>query len=249
VNERQSQLASLFKESVSTACGDPTRAQSALFPEEEALVSDASPSRRLEFLEGRACAHAALRKLGYDEAPILRGKDRQPRWPSGFVGSISHTDSFCAVAVARETDCAGLGLDVETDLPVSEDFARRVCSERELLRCAQHGSSAQLARVVFSAKESVYKLQHPLSGIVLYWRDLEVLLGDGHFTARFLTACPPFQIGQELVGRWCRSRGSCESLQRPGLIFTGLELAVPPSKLCKTPARYGVDSCAHEGPE
>src|SRR5450631_452976 len=90
VSEHESLLASLFKDSVSTACGDPTRAQSALFPEEEALVSDASPSRRLEFLEGRACAHAALRRLGYDEAPILRGKARQPRWPSGFVGSISH---------------------------------------------------------------------------------------------------------------------------------------------------------------
>jgi 4'-phosphopantetheinyl transferase EntD len=220
VTQHGSLLASLFKDTVSTACADPTRAQSALFPEEEALVRDASPSRRLEFLQGRACAHAALRKLGCHEAPILRGKDRQPRWPTGVVGSISHTESFCAAAVALETDHAGLGLDVETDLPVTEAFARRVCSERELLRCAEHGSAEQLARVVFSAKESVYKLQHPLSGIVLYWHDLEVLLGDSHFTVRFLTACPPFQCGQELIGRWCQSRG----LHPPGLIFTALEL-------------------------
>ncbi len=200
------------------------RAQSALFPEEEALVSDASPSRRLEFLAGRVCARATLRRLGYDEAPILRGKARLPRRPSGFVGSISHTAGFCAAAVAREADCASLGLDVETDLPVSEDFARRVCSERELVRCAEHGSSERLARVVFSAKESVYKLQHSLGGIVLYWRDLEVLLNDGHLNARFLTACPPFQMGQELASRWCRSRGSRESSAPPGLIFSGLEL-------------------------
>jgi 4'-phosphopantetheinyl transferase EntD len=206
---------------VSTACGDPTQAQSAPFPEEEALVGDASPSRRLEFLQGRACARAALRKFGRPEVAILRGKDRQPRWPNGVVGSISHTESLCAAAVALEADHAGLGLDVETDLPVSEAFARRVCSTRELLRCAEHGSAERFARVVFSAKESVYKLQHPLSGIVLYWRDLEVLLDDGHFNVRFLTACPPFQIGQELIGRWCRSRGRA---QPPGLIFTGLEL-------------------------
>jgi 4'-phosphopantetheinyl transferase EntD len=221
VNEHEALIASLFRDSVSIACGDPTRAQHASFPEEEALVGDASPSRRLEILEGRACARAALRKLGYDEAPILRGKDRQPRWPNGFVGSISHTETFCAAAVARESDWAGLGLDVETDLPVSEDFARRVCSNRELVRCAEHGPPDELARVIFSAKESVYKLQHPLSGIVLYWRDLEVLLGDGHFNARFLTACPPFHIGQELIGRWCRSRGRGRAT---GLIFTGLEL-------------------------
>ena len=223
MNEHEALVASLFKESVSTACGDPTRAQSASFREEEALVQDASPSRRLEFLQGRACAHAALRKLGCEEGPILRGKGRQPRWPKGVVGSISHTEAFCAAAVAREGDFAGLGLDVETDLPVSEDFARRVCSKRELLRCAEHGLPERLARVVFSAKESVYKLQHPLSGIVLYWADLEVLLGDGHFSARFLTPCPPFHIGQELIGRWCRSRrhGRAETA---GLIFTGLEL-------------------------
>ena len=216
-------LAGLFKGSVSTAYADPTEPRSTPFPEEEALTRDASPARRLEFLAGRACARAALSKLGRNETPILRAKDRQPLWPTGFVGSISHTERLCVAAVARARDCGGLGLDVETDLPVSEQVARVVCSERELLRCAEHGAPEQLARVVFSAKESVYKLQYPLSGIVLYWRDLEVMLADGHFIARFLSACPPFQIGQELTGRWGRWPSNA-SAPPPGLIFTGLEL-------------------------
>lgn len=216
MNERGALLATLFDERVAVASGDPTREQTALFPEELALVGDASERRRLEFLNGRACAHAALRALGFGAEPLLCRADRAPLWPTGIVGSISHGDSFCAAAVARSADFAGIGLDIETDLPVSAEFARRVCSPIELARCAELGQAERLARVVFSAKESVYKLQYPLTGAVLYWRDLEVLLEHSHFSARFTRACPPFHLGQALTGRW---------LHGEGLILSGVSLS------------------------
>jgi 4'-phosphopantetheinyl transferase EntD len=200
-------LASLFGSRVATAGTDPRAEISSPFPDEEALVAAASPGRRLEFLNGRACAHQALRELGVPDVPVLRGRDREPRWPAHVVGSISHGDDFCGAAVALRDDHAGVGVDMEADHALSADFARRVCSPRELARCAQLGPEGLFARVLFSAKESVYKLQYPLSGAVLYWRDLEILLEDARFSARFLRPCPPFREGQVLLGRWLRGSG------------------------------------------
>jgi len=212
---RHALLASLFGSRVATAGADPRAEIRSFFPEEEALVAAASPGRRLEFLNGRACAHRALRELGVPDAPVLRGRHREPRWPANVVGSISHGDDFCGAVVAWRDDHAGVGVDMEADQALSANFARRVCSPRELARCAQLGPEQLLARVIFSAKESVYKAQYPLSGAVLYWSDLEILLEDSRFSARFLRACPPFREGHLLPGRWLRGSG---------LILTGATL-------------------------
>ena len=179
----------------------------------------AAERRRLEFRSGRAAAREALGALGVIASPILTGARGEPRWPAGIVGSISHAETCSAAVVARAGDYIGLGVDVETDLPVGEAFARRVCSARELARCAELGEPETLARVVFSAKESVYKLQYPLTQTVLYWSDLEILLNNGNFSARFLNACPPFRMEQVLHGSWIRGQG---------VILSGIALAAAP---------------------
>ena len=55
----------------------------ALFPEEEAVVARAVGKRRREFSSGRACARAALARLGVPPAPLLPGLRGAPRWPDG----------------------------------------------------------------------------------------------------------------------------------------------------------------------
>ncbi len=220
---RRTLLATLFDSAVVTVASDLADDTLRAFPEEEALIVDAAEARRLEFRTGRACAHAALEGLGVKAVPVLRGARREPLWPVGIVGSITHTTGFCAAAVAQTQDYRALGLDAELDARAADDFVRRVCSANEIARCAELGPVEHLANVVFSAKEAVHKLQYPLSGQVLYWRDLEVLLdpphiGAGTFRARFLGPCPPFEQGALLEGRW---------LREAGLILTGSALAQP----------------------
>ena len=219
--ERRSLLATLFDKAVVTVASELADQTVRAFPEEEALILDAAEPRRLEFRTGRACARAALEALGVKAVPVMRGARREPVWPLGIVGSITHTTGFCAVAVAQTQDYRALGLDAELDAPVTDEFVRRVCSAREIARCAELGPILHSANVVFSAKEAVHKLQYPLSGQVLYWRDLEVTLdpphtGAGTFSARFLNPSPPFQQGTLLEGRW---------LRETGLILTGCALA------------------------
>src|SRR5258707_403796 len=87
--------------------------EAALFPVETAQIAAAVPSRRREFATGRMLARRALRAIGGPEIALISGTDRAPRWPDGFVGSITHTASRAAAAVARLEDFAGIGIDIE----------------------------------------------------------------------------------------------------------------------------------------
>ena len=81
--------------------------------EAEYVHERAIAARRRSFTVGRYAAHCALGLLQADRGPILRGDHGQPIWPSGVVGSITHAGDRVAVAVARNANSGGIGLDIE----------------------------------------------------------------------------------------------------------------------------------------
>jgi 4'-phosphopantetheinyl transferase EntD len=146
-------------------------------------------SRRRAFAAGRRCARRLLAELGAPPGPLLVEPSRAPRWPEGFVGSISHGAGLCLVAVARRGTLLGLGVDVESDAPLDERLARRVCTEPELRAFARSGDALEagrLAKLAFSAKEALYKCVHPLFGQPLGFADaaIEPDPATGRFAAR-----------------------------------------------------------------
>ena len=82
--------------------------------QERIVVEFARLARQSEFATGRSCAHRALAAIGADVDAIGQGSRRQPIWPDGVTGSISHAVGLAA-AVATHADgaVASLGLDVE----------------------------------------------------------------------------------------------------------------------------------------
>lgn len=129
------------------------------------LHPQAVPARRRAFRLGRAAAHAALAAIGRDEAPILAGVDRQPLWPPGIVGSISHTSELGVALVAPADHTDGVGLDVEsrryapelgTQVPRPE--------ERRWLDKERATDQDDLLLALFSAKESLFKAFYPRVG-------------------------------------------------------------------------------------
>ena len=76
-----------------------------LFPEEEAAIARAVPTRRREFATGRWCARRALHDLGLPPAPIIPGERGAPGWPPGVVGTITHCPGYRGAAVARDDGC------------------------------------------------------------------------------------------------------------------------------------------------
>jgi enterobactin synthetase component D len=69
--------------------------------------------RQAEFYFGRLVARKALGELGIVEAEVPVGMSREPVWPSGIIGSISHTHALAAAAVMPVGQCRGVGIDIE----------------------------------------------------------------------------------------------------------------------------------------
>jgi 4'-phosphopantetheinyl transferase EntD len=103
----------------------------ATFPGEEEFIADAVPSRQREFIAGRACARRALTRLGRPPMVIPVGPHREPMWPPGVVGSITHCADYCAVA--EQTRFAALGVDAEIDEPLPDGVLPLIAAESE--RC------------------------------------------------------------------------------------------------------------------
>ncbi len=137
------------------------------FPGEEAIIARSVEVRRREFITAHRCARQALAGLGQPAIAILPGTRREPLWPPGVVGSITHCLGYRAAAVARRTDLAGLGIDAEPHAPLPEGVAEQVALAEErdqlaYLTAAHPGTHWD--RLLFSAKESVYKAWYPLTG-------------------------------------------------------------------------------------
>ena len=187
----------------------------ALFPEEAALLRGATEARRREFATARHCARTALARLGIAAAPILRGAKHEPLWPDGIVGSITHCRGYRAAAVASSESILAIGIDAEPDGPLPEGVERRVLRDEERRWLADAPAGVAWDRVIFSAKESIYKAWFPLVGRWLGFDDAIVSIdpGTGRFHAKLLVDCPPPL--REFAGRF---------LVEEGLVLTAIVL-------------------------
>lgn len=180
-----------------------------IFPEEEALLTSAAVEKRQkEFFLGRDCAHQALSAFQMGHVPILKKKNRAPIWPDSMVGSITHSRNWAAAAVAETSKVGGVGIDLE-DLrrTVNLDIQRHVCREREADWLAQFSEEQQdyYLKIIFSAKESIFKCYFPISEIFLNFEDAEIVLNEekSQFEFTLLRACGPgIEIGYRHYGTY-----------------------------------------------
>ena len=142
----------------------------------------ANLARRRASGAARVAARLLLSELGADPfAPLPRAPSGAPVWPEGIVGSLAHDETFAVAAAARGGRLAGLGIDVEPAEPLPEEVVGLVLSVAEQRETAADGRAQ---RLVFVAKEAVYKAIHPLDGAWLDFPDIEVRLAEGTATLR-----------------------------------------------------------------
>lgn len=193
-----------------TAEAAPTAAEALLFPEEAEHAARFVPARRAEFAAVRVCAREALAELGFAPRAILPGPRREPVWPEGVCGSMTHCAGYCAAAVALAAEVAGLGIDAEVDRPLPQDVKDLVTSPAERSMLADLARRAPIGlpweTLLFSAKEAVYKTWFPLMRSWLGFEEAEVALDPaGTFTARLLVPAAP--LPELLHGRWAAADG------------------------------------------
>lgn len=197
---------------VAEAYGDPTDVP--LFTQEARLIRDAVPSRVREFSTARLCARRALARLGLDPVPLVGSLGGPPKWPEPTTGSITHCTGYRAAAVARTEDIALLGIDAEPHAPLPEGVLEVIALPAELARV--RGALASRPRLhwdrlLFCAKEAVYKAWNPYTGQNLGFEDADIAidLNAPRFAARLL-APPPAGRGhgiRTLEGTWTVEAG------------------------------------------
>jgi 4'-phosphopantetheinyl transferase EntD len=140
------------------------------------LSSQAAAQRRQEFAAGRMCARLLLSQLHISDFALRMAADRQPLWPDSTVGSITHTSGFCAAVVAEKTRFRAVGIDSEVSGSVKPELWHRLFTATEIawLSALEGPHRGLAATLLFSAKESFYKLQYPLTGQKLGFHDATV---------------------------------------------------------------------------
>jgi 4'-phosphopantetheinyl transferase EntD len=193
--------------------GDDPAAE--LFPQERLVIARATESRRREFATARACARAALARLGQSAVAVLPGPRGAPQWPEGVTGSITHCAGYRAAAVGLTRDVVSLGLDAEPNESLPDHgMLELIARDEERVRLGELTAAVPgicWDRLLFSAKESVYKTWFPLARSWLGFESANVVIDPrgGTFTARLLVRGPlvngaPLTV---LRGRWLADQG------------------------------------------
>jgi 4'-phosphopantetheinyl transferase EntD len=153
----------------------------ALTDEETSSLPSRLPDALRASGAARIVARELLARMGVPTTALPKGPSGAPAWPSDVVGSLAHDDRVAVATVARRTTMATLGIDVEPAGPLPDDLLDMVATARE--RLVLHRQPA-VGRLLFAAKEAVYKAINPLDGIFLEFHDIEVDLAGSRATTR-----------------------------------------------------------------
>jgi len=160
-----------------------------------------------------------MRSVAAIEVPI--GPAREPIWPSGLIGSISHSATFAAALVDTLGPRQGVGIDLERVIGPDDYGALLgvVVNEAELNylhTLTGNWPLEQLLTLVFSAKESLFKGAYAAVG--RYFDFSAVQLVELDFARRQVrfqlteTLCPQFTCLQHCAVAF--------SFLRPDLLLT-----------------------------
>lgn len=179
-------------------------------PAVEQVATDSMNSkRRNEFAHGRVCARAALALLGLPDRSIPVGASREPIWPDGVVGSISHCSRVAAAAVAHNSEIGGLGIDLETAEPLDTATFELICHAREQAWLSSTDDALTFSKLIFSAKESIFKCIWPTIGHFVDFQDISIDIDTAAhtFTPVEWTDNLPAYLIRQINGRYLQQHG------------------------------------------
>jgi enterobactin synthetase component D len=133
--------------------------------------------RQAQFLAGRIAAKNSL-PVNFKNQTVGIGRHREPLWPKGFMGSISH-DKEISIALSQEQLSGGIGVDIQTTFEASEAEINKDIilsrSEKVLLRDNIIDlSDRQLLTLIFSAKECFFKAVFNQVGEYINFKDVSI---------------------------------------------------------------------------
>jgi 4'-phosphopantetheinyl transferase EntD len=203
------QLTRMFPSTVSCVFSARPPESFALLGEEINAAATMSPSRQREFSHGRMCARQALAALGLPDCTVPTEPSRAPRWPDKIAGSISHCGDYAAAVAARTADCPGLGIDLEKDTAIDSALSGIICRTEEYQLIQSIGQYPTATKLIFSAKESIFKCIWPSVQRFVDFQEIEIQpdLLAGTFRAIAHSPALPHELIESIRGHFVRTDG------------------------------------------
>jgi len=172
-------ISSMFPVGVVGAELKITADPSLLLPLEARSLGQVTLKRAQEYTAGRLCARRALAEFGIQDHALCMDLDRRPHWPESIIGSISHSNGICGVAVAQRSRFSAIGMDIEVIDEVTPDIWPYICTpeERAGLGALPKSERQRCAALIYSAKETFYKCQY---GITRQWLEFGDVMMNYH---------------------------------------------------------------------
>lgn len=196
-------ISGLFPPGVLTLCEYQANWSTDITPQERKQLGDVCEKRFAEFCAGRSQARRLIAMINGTAQPLLIGDYRQPMWPSDVSGSISHSDQFCAVAVAPKEQIADLGIDVESFEALDPDVVDLVLTDNEISQT--ENSEDWVRKLIFSIKESNYKCCYRQVRAFIDFKQCEVSLDLAQQSYRSEIHCVDADkrdVHIQLTGKW-----------------------------------------------
>lgn len=148
-------------------------------------IAGSVKKRQAEFFFGRLAARRALTACGMAPCEVAIGSSREPLWPDGVIGSISHSGRLAAAVALRRGTQRGIGIDLEPVLgpDLLDAVHATVLSAGEYaLLCGGGGvfPIEVLCTLAFSAKESFFKGCFAAVGRYFDFSAVRVVAFDAH---------------------------------------------------------------------
>ena len=153
----------------------------ALLPEEAPAFASSVLKVRRASGAARIVARQLLTRLGRAETVLPRSVSGAPIWPAGITGSLSHDSRVAVAAVGMCSDVGAIGIDIEPAERLPPDLLDIVATPREQLDI---GHDPYQGRLLFVAKEAVFKAVHPLDQVFLDHHDVHIDFVDRKATVR-----------------------------------------------------------------
>lgn len=170
-------VAGILPPGIRVACRAIRRGDRALLmPDEAASISSRKDSMRDASGAARHVARGLLGEMGLSGVSVVRAASGAPVWPVDVVGSLAHDDDFAIAAVAAAASILGLGIDIEPAELLPAEVADIVRIDGDVLDSVDEMLAT---RLLFAAKEAVYKAVFPRDQVILGFEDVVVDLSTG----------------------------------------------------------------------
>ncbi|HEU4843169.1 MAG TPA: 4'-phosphopantetheinyl transferase superfamily protein [Burkholderiaceae bacterium] len=167
-------------------------------------IADSVPRRQADYCFGRLAAGRALADAGWPGFQVATGSRREPLWPAGVVGAISHNHVLAAACVAPADRLRGVGIDIESALDAAAiagvEMEVLSAEERDALRSPSALPYPMRLAIAFSAKESFYKALFPTVGHYFGFDAIRIEALDA------AAGCLRFAVRQPCCPQWPAGR-------------------------------------------